>query len=123
MADTRPTVLVVDDDGANLRTFKRVFRRDFLVLTAASGEDAIETLRNAHVDVAFVDYSMPRMDGLSLLKLLHNLHPQLVCYLLTGYGDLPEIAEHRDMGLFAGVLSKPWERPAIQEAVASTVRR
>jgi len=119
MEEVRPTVLVVDDDMANLRTFQRVFRRAFRILLATSAEEALEAVQGTHVDIAFIDYTMPRINGLTLLEMLHERDPSLVCYLLTGYSDLPEITAKRGTGLFRGVLSKPWDRPKIEQAVAA----
>jgi CheY-like chemotaxis protein len=115
------TVLVVDDDVANLRTFQRVFRRTFRVLMAVSSEEAVELLRTESPDVAFVDYSMPVTNGLALLRVLREQCPTMVSYLLTGYADLPEINQMKNSGLFRAVLSKPWDRECIERAATGAL--
>lgn len=45
MADKKYTILYVDDEEYNLTTFKGIFRRDYNILTAQSGAEAIDLLR------------------------------------------------------------------------------
>ena len=115
-----PIVLVIDDDVANLRVFQRVFRSKFTILVATSWPQAVELLRDTTPDVAFVDFSMPRMNGLGVLAELRRVAPRVARYLLTGYGDLPEIAA-ADPTLCTRVLGKPWERVDIEAAVAASM--
>lgn len=112
----RARVLVVDDDAPNARTFRRVFRERYEVLTALSGAEALSLLESAPVDVALVDYSMPGMDGLALLRRIERRSPGVARILLTGYEGRPEILEARRTGL-ATVLSKPWDPDHIERAI------
>lgn len=114
-----PTILVVDDDVANLRTFQRVFRNKLRIVTAASGAEALDALRKQQVDLAFVDYTMPRMDGGELLGILREQHPSIVRFLLTGSSDLEAINQIRGTGLAFAILSKPWSRAMIDDAVSA----
>lgn len=117
-----PCVLVVDDDLANLRVFERVFRRDFEVVTASSGQAALAVLEHFDPDVAFVDFRMPGMDGAAVLAALQKTRPATTCFLLTGYGDLAETHALVAHGLCAGILSKPWDRAVIRQAVTAAMR-
>jgi CheY-like chemotaxis protein len=112
-----PVVLVVDDDESNLHVFVRVFRKEFQIVTAGSGTEALRLLADVYPDVAFVDLRMPGMDGAALLAALRDERPRTVRYLLTGYGDLGETALLVSEGLCSAVLGKPWEREAIRAAV------
>jgi CheY-like chemotaxis protein len=114
-------VLVVDDDPANLRVFQRVFRRSYEILVATSGPEAFELLRDCRVDVAFVDYRMPGMDGVEVLHELRRTAPDTVRYLLTGHCDPDQIDSLPRAGLCVAVLGKPWDRAAIETAVAGAL--
>lgn len=114
-------MLVVDDELANLKVFERVFRKDFTVVTAASGVDALAAVQRQRPDVAFVDLRMPGMDGVEVLSALRLSCPSVSCYLLTGFGDLSETAALVDSGLCIAVLPKPWDRSAIRAAVAAAI--
>jgi CheY-like chemotaxis protein len=60
-------VLLVDDEPANLRSLARLFREDYEVLTANSGAEALELLRQHDVALLITDQRMPRMTGIELL--------------------------------------------------------
>ncbi len=112
----------MDDDAANLRTFLRVFRRQYGIVTAGSGEEALALLGREPVDVALVDHSMPGMSGLELLRRMQQLHPGVRRVMLTAYGDLPELRAAVDSGLAAGIVMKPWDRRDIEGVIASALR-
>ncbi len=117
----KATVLVVDDEPANLKVFERVFRKDFTVITATSGSDALAAVQRQIPDVAFVDLRMPGMDGVEVLSALRLCCPAISCYLLTGFGDVSETTALVNDGLCIGVLPKPWDRSAIRAAVAAAL--
>lgn len=83
----REKILIVDDDQAILRAFKRNLR-DFNVLVTNSSVSALEILKTEDIDIIITDYSMPGMDGLQFLKILHNLHSDCFKIMLTGNADL-----------------------------------
>ncbi len=115
---SRPRVLVVDDDEANLRAFERVFRRQYEVTVAASGEAALRALQASAFDVALVDYSMPVMSGIELLRRIEMSHPTVSRIMLTAHADLPEVAATTRSGLALATVMKPWERADIERAVS-----
>lgn len=105
-----PWILVVDDEIPNLDTFRRVFRREFNVVAAASGTSALERLNEHSFDVAFVDYAMPGMTGVQFLDLARMAQPTMARVMLTAFGDLEEVRRAKAHGLVAAVIMKPWEK-------------
>lgn len=70
----RPTVLIVDDNAMNLLAFQEMLRRDDIeIVTAASGNEALEILLVRDVAVAIIDVQMPEMNGLALAELLRGV--------------------------------------------------
>ena len=66
---TGPTVLAVDDQQANLRLLDAVLSpRGYDVLTATSGQEALDVLGSAPVDVVLLDVQMPGMDGCEVCR-------------------------------------------------------
>jgi CheY-like chemotaxis protein len=115
----RPTILLVDDDVANLRVFERSFRTKWAVITASSTKAALLLVRqHPTIDVAFVDFLMPDATGDVVLAELRRTLPRVACYLLTGYGELDDMKKLKRDGLCRGVLAKPWDRATIEAAVA-----
>lgn len=65
--------LIVDDSGATRAVIRRMMGQlDFDCLEAEHGEAALEVLHNDEVDVALVDWNMPVMDGVTLVKRLRR---------------------------------------------------
>ncbi len=56
-------ILAVDDDDANNRVLKRIFKRDYVIASATSGEEALELIPNYRPDLILLDIMMPGMDG------------------------------------------------------------
>lgn len=66
-----PTVLFVEDERDLLEVYSAVFERDFTVLTAECGRDAVE-LFGEHIDFVFLDRRMPGMTGRDVLQQLRD---------------------------------------------------
>jgi signal transduction histidine kinase len=82
----RKTLLIVDDEPS-IRDVCRRALRDYNVLEASDGEEALEVFARGGVDVILTDIMMPRMDGLELLKRLKELEPTVVVIMMTGFAD------------------------------------
>lgn len=64
-------ILVVDDTPINLILMKKLLSRtEVSVTTVASGNEALEVLKNEQFDVLFLDHMMPEMDGIELFEII-----------------------------------------------------
>jgi DNA-binding NtrC family response regulator len=108
------TVLCVDDEPGILAALRRVFRPyGYRVLTASSGEDALELLEHEGVSVVISDMSMPGMDGPAFLEVVRRRWPDTVRLLLTGHSGVDAgIGAGADGALF-GYIAKPWDEDVI----------
>ncbi len=77
---------------------KRLLRQGHTVKATFSGEEAIETAKQEHFDVAVVDLKMPGIDGVETQKRLREIQPFLQCIVLTGHGSIESALEsgHKD---------------------------
>jgi len=112
-------ILIVDDEPANLRSLERLFRKDYEVLTAASGAEALELLQRDDVAVLITDQRMPGMTGIELLKKTVPIRPRMVRIILTGYTDVDALVEAINCGQVYRYVAKPWNN----EELLLTVRR
>jgi thioredoxin reductase (NADPH) len=116
----RPVLLTVDDDPAVSRAVARDLRRrygrEYRVLRAESGADALGALREVKlrgepVAAVLADYRMPQMDGVELLESAMDLFPTARRVLLTAYADTSAaIRAINDVDLDHYLL-KPWNPP------------
>ncbi len=81
----KPSVLIVDDDLAILRTFTRILeRKGYLVTAAARGIDAKNKLANDHFDVALIDLRLPDMEGTELFPYIQQSSRKTIKIVITG---------------------------------------
>ena len=84
----KPVILIVDDEKNTREGLARALRRSYDVLIAESGATALSILSEKPVDVMLSDLRMPGMDGMTLMQRALAVSPQLVCILLTAYGNI-----------------------------------
>ncbi|AFY64922.1 response regulator [Geitlerinema sp. PCC 7407] len=120
--DSKPKILVVDDEPDNLDLLYRTFRREFKVLRAENGPAALEILE-AEGDVAVIisDQRMPLMSGTEFLSLTATRYPDIIRIILTGYTDVEDLVEAINAGKVFKYVTKPWDdeelRGVVQQAV------
>ena len=120
----RPTILVVDDEEANVKLMRTYLKVEgFEVATASCGRDALELVRRG-VDLVLLDIRMPGMDGLEVCRRIRadGANARLpVVFLTAELGDPDSEVE----GLAAGAdefLHKPVHRPALVARVRNLLR-
>ena len=102
-------VLVVDDeDEFREMTSKILTKRGLKVLSAESGEKALEVLEHSRIDVVLLDVKMPGIDGIETLRRISSLKPLVEVVLLTGHASVESGIEGMKLGAF-DYLMKPIE--------------
>jgi DNA-binding NtrC family response regulator len=117
-SDKLYTILFVDDEPRITSALKALFRREYTVLTADSGREALQVLEQTKVDVLVSDQRMPGMLGSELLATVSQDHPQTMRILLTGFSDRQAIVDSINDGEVYRFVNKPWDNTAIKELVA-----
>ncbi len=115
-------ILLVDDEPANLRLLERLFRRDYEVMSAASGEDALRLLSQHDVALVITDQRMPGMTGVELLKRTAGMRPHMVRIILTGYTDVEALADAINCGQIYRYITKPWDNEDLRLTVAKALK-
>lgn len=103
------TILYVDDERDNLTAFKAVFRRNYHILLAESGPEAIQLLDNQEVQLIISDQRMPGMTGVAFFEKIKQTHPDAIRIVLTGYSDMQAIIDAINKGKVYHYVSKPWK--------------
>lgn len=110
-------ILFVDDETANLRLLERLFRNSYEVITAASGQEALELLSVHDFALIISDQRMPGMTGIDFLKRAAEMRPQTVRIMLTGYTDASALVEAINSGVVYKYVTKPWVNEDLQQTV------
>ena len=105
---TRPRILLVDDEPHILDALRRQLRRDFSVEVAGGGGEGLTVLADSGPFVVVVsDFRMPGMDGAAFLASAREAAPETTRVLLTGQADLAGTAAVVNQGQVFRVLLKP----------------
>lgn len=106
---TKYTVLFVDDEPNILRALGRLFHGDHMnILTASSGDEAFEIIRNNKVQVLVTDNIMPGMQGVELVRKVRDISPDTLRIILSGHSDMEAVLNAvNESEVFRFVL-KPW---------------
>lgn len=115
------TVLVVDDE-ANMQTVMRMILEDagHTVLTAGSGEEALQYIQNPNLDVILSDMKMPGMGGDGLLTRCRVDRPDVPVIVVTAHGTIKSAVKSVSAGA-ADYLSKPFEPEELEIAVHNAI--
>jgi DNA-binding NtrC family response regulator len=111
-------ILVVDDEPANLRLLERLFRHDYEVIKAESGEEALRLLGQHDAALLITDQRMPGMTGVELLERTAMMRPHMVRIILTGYTDVETLVEAINSGLVYKYVTKPWNNEYLRLTVS-----
>ena len=80
-----PTVLVAEDMESNYLLVSYILRKDYNLLWAHDGEEAIEMYRTNHVDIILMDMRMPRLGGLATAEQIRKTDKETPIIALTAF--------------------------------------
>jgi two-component system response regulator CpxR len=102
----KKTILCVDDNEQALSVRKFLLEtRGYRVLTAGSGERALELFREGGIDLVLSDLVMPYMDGNELVRRMKEMAPDVPTILLSGTVKAFDRANRADAFLPKGACS------------------
>jgi len=119
----KPVLFAVDDDPDVLRAVERDLRheygKDYRIVRASSGAEALDALRTLDlrgeaVALFLVDQRMPEMTGVEFLAAAAPLFPLAKRVLLTGYADTDAAVSAINRAKLDYYLLKPWDPPEQQ---------
>ncbi len=110
-------ILIVDDDPSIVYFFEKTLRRDgHTVVSAASGEAALQAMAILDFDVALLDIKMKGMDGLAVLAKIHERSPATMVIMVTAHASLDTAVAALREGAF-DYLFKPCSIEALRTSV------
>lgn len=125
MSETERTFLVlVVDDKANMRSMleSTFVDRGYDVLTAPSGVEAIEYLKEKAIDIVITDLSMPGKDGMDVLRAAKAANSDTEVILITAYGSIETAVDAMRLGAY-DFISKPFKLVEIERKVDKIARK
>ncbi len=115
-------VLCVDDQTEIIDLLERHLSDSFDCVYATSGAEALNLIDAKGPFAAVVaDYSMPNMDGITLLAEIRKRAPDTVPIMLTAYGDIDVAIAALHQGNIFRFLRKPWESDELKRAISDAL--
>jgi len=121
----RHRVLIVDDEEAVRDFLSRTLDEKYDVLAVSDGISALHRLREADetceaYNLVIADLRMPGMDGLTLIREVRQLKPQMPIIIITGFSSESAAIEAVNLGV-SGYLTKPVNLPQVRAAAAKAL--
>jgi PAS domain S-box-containing protein len=122
-------VLIIDDELVDREIFKEYLEAGqpgaFSYAEAATGREGLRVLESFQPDCVLLDFQLPDLDGLKMIRLLHDGREFLPCavVMLTGIGNERIAVEAMKLGVMDYLAKGPASSQALSRTVASAVQR
>lgn len=115
-------ILYVDDEQANIDYFKTVFRKEYKILSARSGESALQLLKDeGDVNIILTDQKMGKMTGIEFLRSSMEVSRDSARVLVTGYADMETVISAINQGHIFYYIPKPWSYGEMKVVIGRAV--
>src|SRR5262245_53651153 len=105
----RPSILVVEDDGAMREMLREVLDEEgYAVETVDGGRDGVERVKRGGIDLVVSDVKMPDLDGLDMLREMKAVSPSPHVITITAFGSIDTAIRAVKLGAF-DYITKPFE--------------
>lgn len=122
MGTSDERVLCVDDQSEIIKLLDRQLSGSFNCDFTTSGAEALEKIeQNGPYAVVVADYSMPEMDGITLLGKVSQNCPDTLPIMLTAFGDIDVAVGALHQGNIFRFLRKPWEAEEVKKAISDAL--
>ena len=100
MNDKRLGVMVVDDDQSVRELLDTILKEKCTVMTAATGEAALQTLEKVEVNVVLLDLRLPDREGMDILKTIKERYPDIEVVIISAVKDIEMVVRAMKLGAY-----------------------
>lgn len=121
---SRPRLLFIDDEEINRSNFQQTFSREYEILLAATGEEALALIAEEDgLALILADQRMPGLSGAEVLARARELAPHAERIMITGYSEPEDIMAAINQGHVYRYILKPWASEELRIAIIQGVER
>jgi len=117
------SILITDDDQDCRDTLREIVElQGFHALTAGSGEEAIDIVRDVAIHLALLDMHMPTMTGLDVIRVARQFRSQLPAILVTGDPSESVVRQAQEQKVYS-VIPKPVSKNVVLYTILRALAR
>lgn len=115
------TILIAEDNDSNYRLFETILRRDYRLIRARDGEQAVELCRTEHPHLILMDINMPVMNGYEAAAEIRKFAAEIPIVAVTAYAYASDEQKIMQNG-FTGYMPKPINAPQLKKQILDILR-
>ena len=112
----RKKILICDDEEGIRESLKLILEKDYDLVFAQNGDEAINSMRKMSVDITILDIKMPKKDGLETLRELMKINPKSKVVIATGYKSVDIAKEAINIGAIDYIV-KPFDSKTVTKSI------
>ena len=122
MSPKPKTILVVDDDEGMRDTLRAILTREYLVLTAATGEAGLDVLKREEVDLMLLDVRLPGINGLELLRIVKENYRLVEVIMVSALSEVEVAVTAMKRGAYH-YITKEFDYDGLRSLVRNALER
>lgn len=87
------TILIIEDDESMRDTIETLLKKEYRIIKAANGKEALEELKEKEFQIALIDIQLPDIRGTEILKTIKRERPDMECIMMSVINDAETAAE------------------------------
>jgi DNA-binding NtrC family response regulator len=116
-------ILIIDDEAAIRESLETLLTLEgYIVEMAPEGESGLERINQFAYDLVLLDLALPGKNGLEILHLIREQHPDLPVIMITAYGKVDNVVEAIRTGA-QNFVQKPWDNDKLLADIRSAIAR
>jgi len=117
----RKNVLVIDDEPIVLDSCRRILKQEgFDVNGAFNGREGLKKIEEDKYDAVLVDWKLPEIDGMEVLRIIKKNHPEVIVVMITGYPSVESAVKAMKLGV-SDYVSKPFTPDELKETIIKAI--
>ncbi|HVP36743.1 MAG TPA: response regulator [Terriglobales bacterium] len=117
----RKNLLVIDDEPIVLDSCRRILKQEgFDVNGAFSGREGLKKIEEDKYDAVLVDWKLPEIDGMEVLRIIKKNHPEVVVVMITGYPSVESAVKAMKLGV-SDYVSKPFSPDELKDTIIKAI--
>ncbi|MBX7156967.1 MAG: sigma-54 dependent transcriptional regulator [Verrucomicrobiae bacterium] len=113
-------ILAVDDEFGTRESIKAIFFKLYEVSVAANAREAMDILSKQRIDLVILDQIMPDTDGITLMRDIKAIYPEMPVILVTAVGSEKTLAQALRLGA-VGYIRKPFDVDELRHTVIQSI--